>query len=140
VRQDQSTASRQTEHCGSKTIECFFLLLVLAVLAGCGTTKTTGRDFDASKIHDLKKGATTSDELIALLGQPLTKSVESANGAVWEYSWKKATSRTTTSSNGAVIKTEGDLKTLQVLIKNGVVVNYTYKDDPFWDEKLKGAQ
>ena len=65
-----------------KKIECLFLFLIFAALAGCGTTKTTGRDFDASKIHDIKKGVTTSEELIGLLGQPLSKSVESANGAV----------------------------------------------------------
>ena len=121
-------------------IECFFLVLFLAALAGCGTTKTTGRDFDTSKIHDIKKGVTTSDELVHLLGQPLSKSVESANVAVWEYSWKKTTSRATTSSGDAVITTDGDQKTLAVLIRNGVVVNYTYKDDPFWNERLKNSQ
>jgi len=123
-----------------KTIERLFLILSLAVLAGCGTTKTTGRDFDTSKIHDIKKGVTTSAELVHLLGQPLSKSGESANGSVWEYSWKKTTSRASTSSGDAVITTDGDQKTLAVLIKNGVVVNYTYKDDPFWDEKLKNSQ
>ena len=125
-----------------KTIECLFLVLVLAALAGCGTstTKTTGHDFDTSKIHDIKKGVTTSNELVRLLGQPLSKSVESANGAVWEYSWKKTTTDTTTSSGDAVITTDSDQKTLAVLIKNGVVVNYTYKDDPFWNERLKNSQ
>jgi outer membrane protein assembly factor BamE (lipoprotein component of BamABCDE complex) len=123
-----------------KNIECLLLLLIVTALAGCGTTQTTGRDFDAAKIHDIKKGVTTGDELVRLLGQPLSKSNESANGAVWEYSWKKATAYATTSSAGTVIKTEGDLKTLTVLIKNGVVVSYTFKDDPFWDEKLNGSQ
>ena len=125
-----------------KTIECLFRVLALAALVGCSTssTKTTGHDFDASRIHDIKKGVTTSDELVHLLGQPLSKSVESANVAVWEYSWKKTTSRATTSSGDAVIITDGDQKTLAVLIRNGVVVNYTYKDDPFWNERLKNSQ
>jgi outer membrane protein assembly factor BamE (lipoprotein component of BamABCDE complex) len=125
-----------------KTIVCLFQILVLVALAGCstGTTKTTGHDFDTSKIHDIKKGVTTSNELVHLLGQPLSKSVESANVAVWEYSWKKTTTRATTSSGDAVITTDGDQKTLAVLIRNGVVVNYTYKDDPFWNERLRNSQ
>ena len=125
-----------------KTIECFFLVLILAVLAGCGTTtkKTTGRDFDSSKIQDIKKGVTTSDQLVHLLGEPLSKSVTSATETVWEYSWKETTSRNTTSSGEGVITTKGDQKTLVVLIKNGVVANYTYKDDPFWNERLRGSQ
>ena len=123
-----------------KNFECLSLLLIVTALAGCGTTKTTGRDFDASKIHDIKKGVTTSNELVGLLGQPLSKTVKSAGGEVWEYSWKKTTSSTTTGSDGPVTTTKGDLKTLEVLIMNGVVVNYAYKDDPFLDEKLKGGQ
>ena len=121
-------------------MECLFLLLIVTALAGCGTTQTTGRAFDTSKIKDIKKGVTTSDALIGLLGQPLSKSAESGNGEVWEYSWKKATSSTTTGSDGPVVRTEGDLKTLKVFFKDGVVANYSYKDDPFWDEKLKGSQ
>lgn len=125
-----------------KTIECLFLVLILAILAGCGTStkKTAGRDFDSSKIQDIKKGVTTSNELVHLLGEPLSKSAKSATEAVWEYSWKETTSRATTSSGDAVITTKGDQKTLVVLIKNGVVANYTYKDDPFWDERLKNSQ
>jgi len=125
-----------------RKIEWLFLVLVLAALAGCSTstTKTTGRDFDTSKIHDIKKGFTTSKELVHLLGQPLSKTVESANVAVWEYSWNKTTSRATTSSGDDVIMTDGNQKTLVILIKDGVVVNYTYKDDPFWNERLRNSQ
>jgi outer membrane protein assembly factor BamE (lipoprotein component of BamABCDE complex) len=125
-----------------KAIESLFLVLVLAAVAGCttSTTKTTGRSFDTSKIQDIKKGVTTSNELVKLLGQPLNKTAESANVALWEYSWKKTTTRAATSSGEGVIETDGDQKTLVVLIKNGVVANYTYKDDPFWNERLRGSQ
>ena len=125
-----------------KTIERLFVLLVLAALAGCstGTTKTTGREFNTAKIQDIRKGVTTSNELVQLLGQPLSKTMESANVALWEYSWKKSTSRAATSSGEGVIETDGDQKTLAVLIKDGVVVNYAYKDDPFWNERLRNSQ
>src|SRR5262245_58387861 len=119
-----------------KTIECLFLVLILAVLAGCGTTtkKTTGRDFDSSKIQDIHKGGINSNALARRRGEPLDESGRSSTEEVSESSWKEATSRATTRSGDAVIATIGDQKTLVVLIKNGVVANYTYKDDPFWDE------
>lgn len=118
-------------------IKCLHLFFAFVVLTGCGTTTTAGRKFDASKIPDIQKGVTTSAELIRLIGQPLTKSVTSANEATWEYSWEKTTAETQTGSDGPVVTTAGDKRTLAVFIRNGVVVNYAYKDDPFWDEKLK---
>jgi hypothetical protein len=118
----------------------FLLLFVLVAVSGCGTTTTTGRKFDASKIHDIQKGVTTSEELIRLLGEPLSKSATSANQAVWEYSWKKATTETKSSPEGPVTTIDGDKKTLTVSIKNGVVINYVYKDEPYSIEKLNGGQ
>jgi hypothetical protein len=120
-------------------IKCLLFLSVFVALAGCGTTTTTGNKFDASKIHDIRKGVTTSAELIKLLGQPLRQSVESADETIWEYAWEKMTSETSSGSDGPVVTTAGDKKTLAVFIRKGVVINYVYKDDPFWNEKLKGS-
>jgi hypothetical protein len=38
------------------------------------------------------------------------------------------------------VTSTGEKKTLEVLIKNGVVEDYTYQDEPFWNEQLKGSQ
>jgi hypothetical protein len=59
---------------------------------------------------------------------------------MWNYRWKKDTATTTQGSDGPVVTSQDDRKTLEVLIKNGLVENYTYKDDPFWNEQLKGSQ
>jgi hypothetical protein len=117
----------------------YFLISVIAVaLVGCASkTITSGREFDVAKIGEIKKGATTSDELIGLLGQPLAKSAQSADGVVWNYTWKKGTATTNQGSDGPVVTSQGDKKTLDVLIQNGVVENYTYKESPFWNEQLK---
>jgi outer membrane protein assembly factor BamE (lipoprotein component of BamABCDE complex) len=122
-------------------IKFIFISVVFTALAGCATkTTTTGREFDVAKISAIKKGTTTSEELIGLLGQPLEKSALSQNEAIWDYSWKKTSSNTTQGSDGTVVTSQGDKKTLEALIKNGVVENYIYQDDPFWIEKLKGSQ
>jgi hypothetical protein len=117
----------------------YFLIPVIAVaLVGCASkTINSGREFDVAKIGEIKKGVTTSDELIGLLGQPLTKSVQSADVVVWNYSWKEGTATTNQGSDGPVVTSQGDKKTLDVLIQNNVVENYTYKESPFWNEQLK---
>ena len=119
-------------------LKYFFISVIAVALVGCASkTITSGREFDVAKIGEIKKGITTSDELIGLLGQPLTKSVQSADVVVWNYTWKKGTATTNQGSDGPVVTSQGEKKTLDVLIQNGVVDKYTYKDDPFWNEQLK---
>jgi len=120
----------------------YLLLSVIAVaLVGCASKSiTSGREFDVAKIGSIQKGITTSDELAGLLGQPFGKSAQSADEVVWNYMWRKGTATTTRGSDGPVVTSQGEKKTLDVLIRNGVVENYTYKDGPFWNEQLKGSQ
>lgn len=118
------------------------LMSVIAVaLIGCASkTIKSGRDFDVAKIASIQKGVTTSDDLARLLGQPYRKSVQSADVVVWNYFWKKGTATTTQGADGPVVTSQGEKRTLEVLIRNGVVVDYNYKDDPFWNEQLKSSQ
>ena len=115
--------------------------VILFALAGCATkTVTGGREFDAAKIAGIQKGVTTSDELAGLLGQPLTKTAQPDGTVLWHYFWKKGTATTTRSSDGQVVTSTGDRKTFDAFVNNGVVENYTYQDDPYWNEQLKNAQ
>ena len=115
--------------------------LICVALIGCATrTTTTGREFDASKIGDIKKGVTTTEELVALLGQPFSKSVKSEDEVIWYYTRVKATSTTSLGWNSPNIKTEGQKKKLDVLIKNGIVVNYTFDEGPFQIESREGSK
>jgi hypothetical protein len=120
------------------TIKYILLSVVFAALVGCASrTITSGREFDVAKIGEIKKGITTSDELEGLFGKPLTKTVQSAGEVTWNYAWKKGTATTTQGPDGPVVTSQGDRKTLEVMIRNGVVENYSYNDDPFWNEQLK---
>lgn len=118
-----------------------FLLvpMVFIAFAGCATHTTTGRKFNVADVNRIQKDVTTRQEAIGLFGKPLDITVLSDNEVVWEYWWKQTTSQTTQGSDGPVVTSQGDKKTLELLIKNGVVVNYRYNDDPFWIEKLKGT-
>ena len=117
------------------------MTLVCMTLIGCVTRTTiTGREFDASKIGDIKKTVTTVDELIGLIGQPFSKSVKSEDEVIWYYTRVKATSTTSLGWNSPNIKTEGHKKNLELLIKNGVVVNYTLDEGPFQVESREGSK
>ena len=117
------------------------LSLICVALIGCVTrTTTTGTDFDASKIGDIKKGVTTTEELVGLLGQPFSKSVKSADEVIWYYTRVKATSTASLGWNSPNIKTEGHKKNLELLIKDGVVVNYTFDEGPFQIESREGSK
>lgn len=121
-------------------IKYLLISFVCVALIGCATrTVTSGREFDAAKIADIQKGVTTGDELAGWLGQPLSKSAQPDGVVLWHYFWKKGTATTTQSSDGPVVTSTGDRKTFDALVKNGVVENYTYQDDPYWNEQLKGS-
>src|SRR6266581_6407106 len=99
-----------------KTWRTLLMTLICITLIGCITrTVTTGREFDASKLGAIKKGVTTVDELIGLLGQPFSKSVKSEDEVIWYYSRVKATSTASMGWTSPNVKTEGYKKNLEVL-------------------------
>lgn len=117
------------------------IVLTCLTLVGCATrTDIAGSEFDTSKIPNIKKGVTTSDELLSLLGNPGEKSVRTADEVVWKYEWIKSTSRTTMGWTGPNVVVNGYQKSLQVLIKEGVVVNYSMYEGPFHKESLDGRK
>jgi len=115
--------------------------LICVSLIGCATrTNISGSDFDISKAAAIKKGVTTTDELISLLGQPYDKSVKSADEVIWLYEWAKATSTASMGWNSPNIVTDGYEKKLQILIKNGVVENYVLDEGPYHRESREGSK
>jgi outer membrane protein assembly factor BamE (lipoprotein component of BamABCDE complex) len=117
------------------------LSLICATLMGCATaTSTVGRDFDNTKVAEIKKGVTTTSELIAMFGQPFSKSVKSADEEEWTFSWAKATSKMTMGWGANNVKTIGYKKNLNVLIRGDLVINYTYDEGPFEQSTREGSK
>jgi hypothetical protein len=109
-----------------------FLVVLISILTlfGC-TTQTTnytlGRDFSAESVSKIQKGVTTTDELVALLGEPYSKSVISENEEKWLYMYLHS-SATVRASLTPDVTTSGIQKNLDVLIKDGKAVNYAYTE------------
>lgn len=102
-------------------------VFALTLLTGCATTTSSyGTDFSDANVSKIVKGKTTSAQLIELFGQPFQKTPVSATEEHWMYTYTTAQSEAKPWMFGTNVKTTSTAKTLYVLLKNGVVINYTY--------------
>lgn len=100
-----------------------FVLLLSVLVSGCvyRSTAHSGRDFDESKSTQIEAGKTTQSQLLSLMGEPIKKDVINEHDVKWIYEY--------VTSNAAVrvfsTKPQVDVtkKTLEVLLRDGVVVN-----------------
>ena len=108
-----------------KTIFGFIFLALM--LGGCSTNSvgTTGGYFSTDNVDSIVKGETTAEEIVKLFGQPFQKSLISANEERWNYYHHRIT------VNGSIftgMNTGGQRKSLDVLLIDGIVVNYAFTD------------
>ncbi|MBD1583467.1 hypothetical protein [Pseudoalteromonas sp. S16_S37] len=110
----------------NKAVTCFFL----AVLAsGCAKSSyTVGVDFSSDDVKKIEKGKTETSELVMLFGEPFSKVVLSETDEKWLYTHSSGTANVQSYIITANIETKGIQKTLDILVRNGVVINYTYSE------------
>ncbi len=103
--------------------------LVVLSLSGCATSSyTVGKNFASENVSKIVKGKTTSEEMIALFGEPYSKTVISATDEKWIYMHSEGTAKAQSYIVTMDVKTTGTQKMLDVLITDGVVVNYTFTE------------
>lgn len=103
--------------------------LVIFSLSGCATSSySVGKNFSSENVSQIVKGKTTSQEMIALFGEPYSKTVISATNEKWIYIHSEGKAEAQSYIITMDVKTTGTQKTLDVLITNGVVVNYTFTE------------
>jgi outer membrane protein assembly factor BamE (lipoprotein component of BamABCDE complex) len=111
-----------------KTIVVFALA---ALLSGCATSHySTGRDFPSANVSQISKGKTTTSELQSLFGEPFAKSPVNETDEKWVYTYTNGSAHAQSYIVTMQVTTTGTQKTLDVLIRNGVVINYTFTDGP----------
>lgn len=102
------------------------VLITIATLSGCATSNySIGTDFSVEKASEIIKGETTTSQLVALLGEPYSKHVLSKTQEKWMYFYSAGSAKAQSYIVTMDVKTSGTQKTLDVLIEDGVVVNYT---------------
>ncbi|AUB75483.1 hypothetical protein B195_011760 [Pseudomonas sp. Lz4W] len=101
------------------------------VLGGCATSHyTAGRDFSSTNVASITKGMTTTAELKSLFGEPYAKSAVSETDEKWIYTYTNGSAHAQSYIVTMKVTTRGTQKTLDVLIRNDVVINYTFSEGP----------
>ena len=104
-------------------------LATLLFAPGCATSNYSyGRDFDSKNVALISKGKTTSAEVIALFGQPFSKQVINETEEHWNYIFSTGTAKAQSYIITTKVESTVQQKTLDVLLKNGIVTNYTFTD------------
>ena len=108
-----------------------FLLIFSALISSCAYSGShvTGRDITRSQVASIQKGKTNTDELVAILGQPDAKTLVSATEEKWAYGYAQTSTNATYFPTTKIV-TIGTQKTLDVLIKDEVVVNFVFTEKP----------
>jgi outer membrane protein assembly factor BamE (lipoprotein component of BamABCDE complex) len=96
----------------------------------------TGRDFDETKVSQIKKGVTAADGIVTLYGEPDTKEIVSANQVMWHYTYLTEEHKTHSGMFLPVVeRTTGYRKNLDILLQDDIVINFTYVKVPIQSEK-----
>lgn len=104
---------------------------ICIALGGCATSHfTAGRDFPSDRVASITKGKTSTAELKSLFGEPYAKSAVSETDEKWVYSYTNGSAHAQSYVVTMKVTTTGTQKTLDVLIRNDVVINYTFSEGP----------
>lgn len=110
-----------------KLLVIFVSAFALASLHGCATSNYSyGRDFNSENVKLIVKGVTTTTELEQLIGMPFSKTLINETDEKWLYMYSNGTSKAQSYVFTMNVETTGRQKMLDVLIRKGVVLNYTY--------------
>jgi len=91
---------------------------------------SVGEDFNSADISSIERGKTTAAELVSTFGEPFSKTVISEDEEKWIYTHASGTAKAQNYLVTMRVESEGIQKTLDLLLKDGVVVNYTYNEGP----------
>jgi uncharacterized protein YceK len=107
------------------------VISVCVVLSGCATSHfTAGRYFPSANVSSITKEKTPTTELRLKFGEPYAKSAVSETDEKWVYTYTNGSSHAQSYVVTMKVTTTGTQKTLDVLIRNDVVINYTFSEGP----------
>ncbi|MDD2944034.1 MAG: hypothetical protein PHC51_13845 [bacterium] len=111
-------------------IKAILLSIALSITQlGCATsTFSHGRDFPSEKVSSIVRGKTTTLELAALFGQPFSKTLVSDTDEKWLYLYVQSSAKAKSYIVSMKVESTVDQKMLDVLVRNGVVINFTFNE------------
>ncbi|MBV7513649.1 hypothetical protein [Pseudomonas sp. PDM25] len=104
-------------------------LFVAFTLNGCATSHyTSGRDFPTENVPSIVKGKTTASNLKTLFGEPFAKSPVNETDEKWVYTYATGSAHAQSYVVTMKVTTTGTQKALDVLMRDDVVINYTFTE------------
>lgn len=114
-----------------KNLVLFVIVAISLTAAGCATSSySVGRDFSTENVNKILKGKTTGNDLLQMFGEPFSKTVLSETEEKWLYTYSSGTASAQSYVFTMKVESTGRQKTLDILLKNGVVTNFTFTDGP----------
>ena len=105
------------------------ILAMSLALYGCATSHyTSGRDFPSENVASIVKGKTTTAELRTLFGDPFAKSAVNDTDEKWVYTYAYGSAHAQSYIVTMKVTTSGTQKTLDVLIRDDIVINFTFNE------------
>lgn len=106
-------------------------VLMSIFLSGCATSHyTKGQEFPSENVPKIVKGTTKGAEIESMFGQPFAKSPINETDEKWTYTYTEGSVHVQSLIVTMNVSNKGTQKTLDVLLRNGTVINYTYTEGP----------
>ena len=105
----------------------FLFLMISIFVIGCAQTSHSvmGTAIDPANVQAIEKNVTTADQITQKFGAPMNKAMTDG-GEIWTYMYMDTQGTTGLTST----QVSGKQQKLDVMIKDGIVVNYTYNEGP----------
>ena len=114
-----------------KSIALVAVVVASLVVFGCIQIlppSSMGRDFPGENVSKIVRGKTTDKDLIQMFGEPLSKTVISETEKSWTYTYASGTTTIVRHFTSIETRYKGDHKKLVILLKNGVVTDFTFTE------------
>ncbi len=117
-----------------KLIFSFLIVALMAGLTGCSTTATHESKFTADTVTQIKTGM-TKNEVVGLIGEPRSRSVNNDGGEIWQYrkngqEGKAMKTFANITSFGLTSGVDAEYQDiLSVMFKDAVVSKVTYQEN-----------
>lgn len=101
-------------------------ILCIFFVGGCSTGTVGGKKFDMSRASEIKKGVTTKTDILAMLGEPNSKS-QSSYGESWNYFYSESRASSLTAFKaawGGRAKVDMASQNLTIMFNGDVVQDY----------------
>lgn len=123
-----------------KLLSTIVIAISISACATHSTNYSVGNEFSSEMISKIIKNKSSKEDLIKLFGQPQFKSVLSENDEKWVYSYTLGTASVEAAFLSSKVNSSGVQKMLDILIRNGIVINYAYTENQLPSYKSNAVQ